>query len=191
MVWFRHANPKIEVVVRLEIPRTNRPALKRELDSTSRLVIPTDLMFAGWRHLFPAERMLIFGGHKTARGIRVTSFSDVTESKPSAIRVRACPDRMARALIDFERTGAHLAVWMHSHPGEGPRSTHPSSIDLKQEDDFRQHYSDRLVCIIAVQDGWCRHWGQTIERGDVRIDWRGQGVDDHTGEPHVYRLKLA
>ena len=33
----------------------------------------TDLMFAAFRQLFPAERMVVCGGYKSEAGVRVTS----------------------------------------------------------------------------------------------------------------------
>ncbi|MFA5897627.1 MAG: hypothetical protein WC829_00805 [Hyphomicrobium sp.] len=155
------------------------------------MVIPTDLMFASWRQVFPAERMVVFGGRHTPAGVRVTSVADVTEAKPSAVHVRADSVRMTNSLIDFERTGAHFAVWMHSHPGQGPACTHPSDIDLNQERDLRRHYSDRLVNIIVVRDGYLRVWGQAINEGTVVVRWRGTGIIQHPGEPNVFRLDLT
>src|SRR5262245_48086248 len=76
--------------------------------------IPTDLMFAAYRQLFPAERMVVFGGRRRQGRVRVTSLVDVTEPHPSAAHVRACPQRLSEALIDLERTASHLAIWMHS-----------------------------------------------------------------------------
>jgi proteasome lid subunit RPN8/RPN11 len=177
--------------------RTTEPA-SRELSKPprdlrphdQRLTIPTDLMFSAWRQLFPAERMLVFGARPTKYGARITSLSDVTEQRPSAVHVRACPERMATALIDFERTGAHLGIWVHSHPGTGLRATFPSEIDLNQDKDLRQHYSDRLVGIIVVRDGWLRVWGEAITESRVRVRWSGRGIESHPGEAHVYRLTI-
>jgi proteasome lid subunit RPN8/RPN11 len=171
-------------------PREETRKLPPVEEEDDRIIIPTDLMFAAWRQLFPAERMLVFGARQTKRGVRITSLSDVTEPKPSAVHVRACPERMATSLIDFERTGAHLGVWVHSHPGEGSRATFPSEIDLNQDKDLRQHYSDRLIGIIAVRDGWLRVWGEAIRQGRVRVHWIGRGIEPHPGEAHVYRLTL-
>jgi proteasome lid subunit RPN8/RPN11 len=166
----------------------HQPDLEPESD---RVVIPTDLMFAAWRQLFPAERMVVFGGRTTRRGVRVSSLSDVTEPTPSAAHVRACPAKLGTALVDLDRTGSHLAVWMHSHPGEGARATHPSTTDLNQDRDLRLHYSDKLVGIIAVRDGWLRVFGEAVERGQIRLGWLGQGIQEAQGERHVYRLCLS
>src|SRR5882672_3091556 len=97
-------NLKIDLGTDAELKPTAEPKPLRPTGrEAGRIIIPTDLMFAAWRQLFPAERMLVFGARQTKRGIRVTSVSDVTEPRPSAAHVRACPERLATSLIDFER----------------------------------------------------------------------------------------
>lgn len=96
---------------------------------------------------------------------------------------------MAQALLDFERTGARLALWMHSHPGDGPRCTHPSDIDLRQDKDLREHYPN-ILGVIAVRDGWLRFFGSPIERDLVQLQWRGRGVEQGSDDRNVYRLGL-
>lgn len=154
-----------------------------------RVTVPTDLLFAAFRQLFPAERMVVFGGRRTAGGVRVTSFTDVTEARPTPVHVRACPRTLGSALIDLDRTGAHFAVWLHSHPGRGAQATWPSEIDRAQECDLLRHY-DHLVCAIAVADGTIRLWGTAIDTGLVSIRWRGTGVEP-TGAPNVWQLALS
>lgn len=156
-----------------------------------KVLIPTDLMFCAWRQVFPAERMLMLGGRRTGHRVKVTSVSDVSEAHPSSVHVRAEPTKLIPALLDLERAGAYLAAWMHSHPGAGPTATHPSQIDLHQEADFRRHYSDALICIIAVADGHFRLWGTAIDEGRVQVRWQGSGITRLPGESHVFRLDLS
>jgi proteasome lid subunit RPN8/RPN11 len=147
-------------------------------------------LFSAFRQLFPAERMVIMGGRPCRGTIRVTSVIDVTEARPSVAHVRADRGLLANALVDLSRSGAHLSIWMHSHPGTGTAATFPSSIDLTQEEDLLRHYSNRLVCLIAVQDGFVRVWGRAIDDGSVTLRWQGRGIASHRGEPHVYQLQL-
>ena len=154
------------------------------------ITIPTELIVAALRQLFPAERMVILGGRQTHKGVRVTTVTDITEAQPTTVHVRACPRRLTQTLVDYERTGAHFAVWMHSHPGKGPCATYPSSTDLNQEADLRQHYSKKLLCVIAVADGWFRVWGEAISRDLIAVRWLGDGIEFHPKDPHVFRIAL-
>jgi proteasome lid subunit RPN8/RPN11 len=193
MPWFCRSRPQfaVQISIRIDAPEVQPSALRRATAQPDRIIIPTDLMFSAWRQLFPAERMVVFGGRSTKNGVRVSSAVDVTEDHPSAAHVRASAERIGQSLIDFERTGSHLAVWLHSHPGEGPGATFPSSTDLNQDRDLRLTYSDRLVGIIAVRDGWLRLWGEGIEYDRARICWLGNGVVPVPGELHVFRLALS
>lgn len=193
-MWFSKRALPINIVVHLHV--TAKPARdvapRRPSEPVSpRILIPTDLLLGAFRQLFPAERMMICGGYRSPRGVvRITSVVDVTEANPSAVHVRACPQKLAQALIDFERTGAHLALWLHSHPGDGPLATYPSNIDLRQERELRQHYSAELLCAIAVRDGHVRFWADTVRRG-IRVQLQGVGVDPSMEDPYVYRLKIS
>ena len=195
MALFRPWNHGVQLTVLFPRPslsqRDNEPLGVHSKPLDQAVFFPTDLMVTAWRQLFPAERMIVFGGRTTSLGVRITSATDVTEPRPSAVHVYACPERMTRTLMDFEHTGAHLAIWMHSHPGEGPRSTYPSATDLKQEKELRRHYSQRLVNIIAVRDGWLRLWGPAVENGVVKVQWLGDGIESQPGDTHVYRVKAA
>jgi hypothetical protein len=177
--------PPIHVVVTVA-PRGKRPHQQKD----QRLIIPTDLFLSGWRQLYPAERMVVFGGQQCKKGVRLTSMLDVTEAHPSKVHVNACPARFGQAVIDFERAGAHLALWMHSHPGDGIYATNPSSIDVEQERSLRETYSDRLVSVIGVKDGVFRIWGGPIAQKAIRIEWQGQGIEE-TREENVYKIRLS
>lgn len=190
MHWFKRSSqhPSIELSVSVDVrPRLNTTP-RSSIDDYSRIIIPTDLMFSAWRQLFPAERMVVFGGRSTPKGVYITSVSDVTEPRPSVAHVRASTDRIGQSLIDFERTGAHLAVWMHSHPGEGLGATCPSAIDVNQDRELRLNYSSRLIGIIVVRDGWLRLFGEAITRDRIQIRWIGRSIEPVPGERHVHRL---
>src|SRR5688500_9427691 len=115
MAWLRRKHsdvcrPEVHVQVHIDAGRSGprRRRAKPAIPDESSIVIPTDLMFAAWRQLFPAERMVVFGGRKSGSGLTITSVADVTEPHPSVAHVRASPERMTNCLVDFERTGAHL-----------------------------------------------------------------------------------
>lgn len=154
------------------------------------VVIPTDLVLSAYRQAFPEERMLILGGRRTKHRVRVTSASDVTGPHASRAHVWADPKKLATALIDIQRTGAHFAAWLHSHPGTGPSATHPSQTDLTQEEELLRHYTDNLVCIIVTSDGCLRVWGAAINDGRANVRWQGQGITPYPGESNAYQLQL-
>lgn len=195
MPWLRRRHPTTSIDIRITFGEPTAPAPPQtqhvSLEPGNRVVISTDLMFAAWRQLFPPERMVVFGGRSTQSGVSVTSLWDVTEPRPSSGHVRAAADKLGVALVDFERTDTHLAVWLHSHPGEGLRATHPSITDRNQDRDLRLNYSQRLVGAIAVRDGWLRLWGEAIDRGQAQVEWLGRGIEPVTGEPNVFRLSLT
>jgi len=187
---FGRCSPRAYILLPLDAARPARRKGKKRPAGPTPVVIPTDLLLSAFRQLFPAERMVIMGGRACRQSIKATSVIDVTEARPSISHVRADRLKLSTALVDLSRSGAHLAIWMHSHPGIGPSATFPSVIDVRQEEDLRRHYSNRLVCLIAVRDGFVRVWGEAIDGGSVVVRWQGQGITSHPGEPHVYQLEL-
>src|SRR5206468_4374477 len=131
--------------------------------------IPTEVLHHGLATLFPAERIAVIGGRYTDRSIILGSAFDVTGDGPetSCAHVRADPNRLRVALIALERAGAHLAGWIHSHPGCGPGATEPSLVDRAQHRDWVRDYSPALVSLIVVVDGIVRVWGTAVEAGAV------------------------
>src|SRR5438045_7241444 len=103
----------------------------------------SERLFHGWATLFPAERMAIIGGRRVGRSFVLGPAFDVTSDGPETTRthVRADPARLGAALIALEHAGAHLAGWIHSHPGCGPSATEPSLVDRAQHRDWVRDYS--------------------------------------------------
>ncbi len=163
-------------------PKESAPALD--------LVVPTDLIIAAWRGLFPAERMTFLGGSKTGAQIRVSSSWDVTGANRSVVHVTASSALLARTLLDFEASGVRVAAWLHSHPGRGPTATHPSQIDWRQDADLRRDFGDCIVGFIATEDGYIRAWGHALSQGLVKLTFQGSSIEFIPGESHVYRLAL-
>jgi proteasome lid subunit RPN8/RPN11 len=148
------------------------------------VVICTDVLYQAYYQLFPAERMVIFAGRRTPRGVVVGAGFDVTGSASPA-HVRADPARLARALIHCTKAGSHCALWAHSHPGCGPEATQPSQIDRRQEASWLSD-SPSLVSIIVVRDRYIRVWGTPIDRKVVRVRIHGKGLEQI--DESVFRL---
>lgn len=161
-----------------------------EQQQAATVEIPTDLLFHAASTLFPPERMLVVSGRRVHGRLTLGAAYDVTGSGPGthSAHVEADHDLLRKALISFERAGVELGAWIHSHPGSGPSSTHPSQIDRRQHDDWTRHFSSRLICLIFVADGHFRLWGEAIECGLVRPAFVGDGVVASQEERHVYRL---
>src|SRR5262249_29220861 len=132
------------------IPARPAPGEKR------RVVVTEDLLQECYNSLFPAERMLVISGRRMGDTTRLADMFDVTGDQSEG-HVRADPDRLGRALIEMDQSDAFLAAWLHSHPGFGPAATHPSPIDLRQEQDWLAHYPS-LLNMIVVEDRWVRFW---------------------------------
>jgi proteasome lid subunit RPN8/RPN11 len=152
------------------------------------LTVPTDLAWVAFRRLFPAERMAVLAGRVAEGGLDVTSAADVTGADASQVHVRASAALLTAALMDVEATGARLAAWAHSHPGRGPGCAAPSEIDLRQHAELSADVCPDLVGMIFVEDGWLRLFGDAVESGRVRVQWRGDGVRGHPGLRGVFRL---
>jgi proteasome lid subunit RPN8/RPN11 len=161
-----------------------------EIELGRRVIIPADLMLGAWRQLFPAERMMVFGGRKIRTGAHVTSASDVTRIPESPVHVHACPEKLTRCLVDLERTGAQLAAWVHSHPGRGIKATFPSDIDRQEHEKLRRDFGDDVVGIIAVEDGWLRAFSLPVQGSQLEVTWLGSGIESAPGEPHVFRIRV-
>jgi len=157
---------------------------------TPTLTIPTDVIFSAWRSLFPAERIMFLGARKASASERVSSWWDVTGGNRSIAHVQASPVVLGQTLLDFEATGIRVAGWLHSHPGRGPAATYPSHIDLAQDADLRRDFGNRVVGLIATEDGYVRAWGRALVEQSVKLSFRGPGIEPVQGEPHVYRLAV-
>jgi proteasome lid subunit RPN8/RPN11 len=161
-----------------------------EQQQAGTIEIPTDLLFQAASTLFPAERMAVVAGRRIHGRLMLGASYDVTENGPGTHRAHVQADRslLRDALIGFDRSGAELAAWVHSHPGGSPGATHPSHIDRAQYEDWTRHFSTRLICMIFVADGHFRFWGEAVECGLIRVAFVGDGIHNVEGDRHVYRL---
>jgi proteasome lid subunit RPN8/RPN11 len=161
-------------------------ALQQAKQST--VLVPSELLYQAVHQLCPAERMGVMPVRSIMGRTVLGSLHDVT-GVGQPVHVRADPARLAAALIGFERAGAALGGWIHSHPGLGPGATMPSNIDRAQYADWLHDYSQRLIGLIVVADGFVRFWGDAVESGSTHIEIVGDGVCQLRGHRHVYRLE--
>lgn len=154
----------------------------------STVILPSEVLFQAVHDLFPAERMGVMPVRRLLGCSVVGGLCDIT-GVGQRVHVRADPSRLAAALIAFERSGAGLGVWIHSHPGLGPGATTPSGIDRSQYADWVRDYDSRLIGIIVVEDGFIRLWGKAVESGQVRVEVLGDGIKRVKGYEHVYKLE--
>lgn len=152
------------------------------------IYIPSELLLQAGELLMPPERMGILGGRMIGDRFVLCTLHDVTGLGHHA-HVTADSGKLTRALVSFERAGAALAGWVHSHPGTGADATAPSGIDRAQYADWIRDYTDRLVGVIVVRDGFVRLWGEAVESGRVRVQVLGDGVRATAEGRNV--LKLA
>ena len=100
----------------------------------------------------------------------------------TAMGVIAKPSSTHRLLIKLEKFGHRLLGHFHSHPGDGPGSTHPSGTDR----DFQQRLEQAghiAVAAIFSRDGYVRFFRLD---GEFEIQIHGTGVEKH--EDNIYRL---
>lgn len=185
----------LDAMTMTDMVRSCQSAFDRWTRATTELAVPVvcvpaELLYHASTALFPAERMAIIGGRRTGRAITFGPTFDVTSDGLGTGRahVRADPDQLRGALLGLERAGAHLAGWIHSHPGLGPRATEPSTTDRAQHQDWVHDHSSALVSIIVVADGVVRLWGTAVESRAVRIEIIGSGVTQVPGYEHVFQL---
>jgi proteasome lid subunit RPN8/RPN11 len=151
------------------------------------ICIPSELLLQAVDTLMPAERMGVLGGRQVGDRFILSTLSDVT-GRGHIAHVTADPRKLANALLMMERAGARLAAWIHSHPGRGPSATMPSAIDRDQYADWVRHYSETLVGIIVVRDGFIRFWGDAVESGRSRVEVLGGDVRGAGEGRNVFRL---
>lgn len=157
------------------------------VECVHRIVVPSELLYQAHHDLFPAERMLVVAGRQAEGTTTLGAVFDVTGTSTGG-HVRADPERLARALIAMDLSGAYLAAWFHSHPGNGPAATRPSAIDIGQHQDWIRDYSPHLLSAIVVRDGWVRFWGTALESDQVQVQICGVGVAREEADGCLYRL---
>lgn len=172
--------------IHLALPHSDENDHPRELPQ---VVIPCELLYQAYFHLFPAERMMVASGRREGAQTSLYALFDVTGECHSGY-VRADPAALGRALLAMEHSGSFLMAWFHSHPGGGAEATHPSNIDQGQYQDWLQHFSPNLVCAILVQDRWIRFWGTNLEARSFQLNFLGNGLEKEDDHGTLYKLTL-
>ncbi len=154
---------------------------------TKRVVVPAELLYQAYHHLFPAERMLVVSGRSERETTCLGVAFEVTGVN-SLGHVKADPNRLAFALIAMDRSDCFLSAWLHSHPGRGAISTYPSATDLAQHADWIRDYTTSLISAILVEDGWIRFFGTALDEHEIEINVTGSGVTREENNGYLYRL---
>ncbi|MGC8873544.1 MAG: Mov34/MPN/PAD-1 family protein [Chloroflexia bacterium] len=154
--------------------------------SCREVVVPSVLLYQAVETLFPPERLLVVAGCRTGEQVQLEAAFDVT-GVGSPGHVRADPDRLGRALIAMERANCFLAAWVHSHPGNGPEATRPSSTDVRQHEDWLRDYSSHLIGVICAGE-WIRFWGTALDEGKVAVQVTGAGLVLEGEDGTLWRL---
>lgn len=160
------------------------------VDSRRRLIVPSELLYAEYAAAMPPERMAVVAGRRTGNTVTLAAAWDVT-GDCSVGHCRADPNKLPRALSAMGATGSYLALWLHSHPGDGADWTRPSSIDVRQHADWIADYSPYLISAIAASDGFVRLWGTAVTDGSVDIDLVGDGVSRLATSDGTVLLRLT
>ncbi len=109
--------------------------------------------------------------------------AEFAHQRRSRMGVVADMPSMHNLLIKLERFGHKFLAHFHSHPGNGPGSTHPSGTDQNFQRRLEQGGHLALMAIFS-RDGYVR-----FVRMDRQLDLEiyGEGVEVYA--PGVFRLK--
>ena len=140
------------------------------------VVIPSALLLQAKQALFRAERMQVISGRRVGRTVHLEAPIDVTgESSNGHIDLDSL--RLNDAQLDIEKSGTFLAMCLHSHPGEGPAATIPSSTDINQHKQWLSHHWPLSISTIMVRDGYLRLFGESVDRKLVTVVIEGSGIE--------------
>jgi proteasome lid subunit RPN8/RPN11 len=91
---------------------------------------------------------------------------------------------LQKALIEMDQRGHPLYGLFHSHPGEGPHATRPSSKDFNTHERYEKAYP--LVGAIFVKDGFVRFFSNNTP---FTITIYGEGVTPIDQSQHIYQIE--
>ena len=169
------------------IESLNRIEAKNEADqqaSTPRFSVNSLFLYECFEKLTMDERenLVFITGAEVAGVFVLDQMAEFEHETRTVTSVVANPRATHRLLIKLEEFGHRLLGHFHSHPGEGPDSTHPSGIDqqFQQRLESGGHFA---VAAIFSRDGYVRFF-RLDEEFELQI--HGTGVERH--DNNVYRL---
>lgn len=135
------------------------------------------------------ERLALISGTITGDGVRVLSrIIHVPMDKASAAYVRADPGVTHKTVVDLvERDGHPLLGMWHSHIMDGQDCTHPSGIDIANQERFCAMGWDEVIGGIFSLDGYVRLFS-TARDFTVSVYGNGAGIVTDTPREKVLRL---
>jgi hypothetical protein len=119
------------------------------------------------------ERLHFVTGSRTGNVRTLDRMVPVALEASSAIHAAADQLAANRVLIELDGWGHSVHGLFHSHPGAGPRATHPSSTDYATHKRYEQG-GYPLVGAIFVKDGYVRFFSKDSE---FEVTVYGQGVE--------------
>ncbi len=87
------------------------------------------------------------------------------------------------SLMDMHRFGYLLTGVFHSHPGNGPSSTNPSDIDVRNQKKL-EYAGYKCLSAVFSRDGYVRFFSVS---NPFKVVVRGRGVDN-AGEENLFRI---
>jgi hypothetical protein len=130
------------------------------------------------------EQFFFVTGTERAGALILDQWAEFAHQKRTMMGVTADVRSTHKLLIRLEQFGHRLLGHFHSHPGNGPSSTHPSGTD----ENFQRRLENAghlAVMAIFSRDGFVRF--VRID-GSPEIEIYGTGVEEHNHEHSIYRL---
>lgn len=153
---------------RQRLPRL--PAVENEL-----VVLLDSILLRTWNSILtrgPEEEILIVTGARSAARSFPCLVLRPEYERQSVVGVAAAQDSSHSILCYLQDSGHHAQLFIHSHPGYGPRAVSESSIDVANQERFeRAGYA--AITGITSRDGYWHFFSNSIP---FRLEVYGHGV---------------
>lgn len=131
------------------------------------------------------ENAVYISGIKLGRVRVLTRIVPVELESASEVRAIARPNSCAKALIALHEAGLPLVAMAHSHPGSGPSSTFPSSIDLRYLETVQKSGAG-VIGVIVNRDCYVRFFTASLP---FRVKLQGSDFVPVDGDRNVFKLR--